>query len=48
MNYLISKNYEVIKKKDLDEYIHPLKNKKDDGEDSEDNEENQNIINNLT
>ena len=45
---LISKHYEVIKKKDLDEYIHSLKNKKDDGEDSEDNEENQNIINNLT
>jgi hypothetical protein len=44
---LISKHYEVIKKKDLDEYIHSLKNKKDKDEDSEDNEENQNIINNL-
>jgi len=46
---LISKHYEVIKKKDLDEYIHSLKNKKDeeDDEDDEDNQENQNIINNL-
>ena len=44
---LISKHYEVIKKKDLDEYIHSLKNKKDEDEDSEDNQENQNIINNL-
>jgi len=45
---LISKHYEVIKKKDLDEYIHSLKKDNDnDSDDTDDNEENQNIINNL-
>jgi TATA-box binding protein (TBP) (component of TFIID and TFIIIB) len=42
---IISKHYETIKKKDLDEYIHSLKKDNTDNSDNEENSDDENLVN---